>query len=327
MLADRDVDIVAVVTSCDQHTDMSIAALEAGKHVMCEIPVAGGGPGVDRRIERCFDLIRTVEGSGKKFQSGNFMRWNPREIAIRDAVQGGKLGVIFHAESEYLHDVRGLMRIDDDGQPTFRNGFGQVPQETISAGGGLHATDTIRWILGEQFVEVQGYGNRFCTPFRRCNDFEIALFKTESGAIVKVTCAKALTRGYVPEYRGVYGTEGSIETGRVGDLDVIYHWASSHDKPKPLPVGKSKVDEMSPEIREKVGHGGYHFLQDKELVDAILNDAQPSYTVYEGVQSCIATLCALKSIQNGGDRVAIPQFYDCLNDPKGYFRKVTYAAK
>ena len=72
-----------------------------------------------------------------------------------------------------------------------------------------------------------------------------------------------------------------------------------------------------------MGHGGLHLLQDKDLVDAIIEDHQPMNNVYEGVRSCVAALCALKSVNKGGERVVIPTFYDRLTDPKKSFFTVT----
>ena len=62
------------------------------------------------------------------------------------------------------------------------------------------------------------------------------------------------------------------------------------------------------EVVEKIGHGGLTFFQDRDFVEAILQDRQPVVNVYEAARSCAAALCARQSALEGRP-VRIPSFF------------------
>jgi scyllo-inositol 2-dehydrogenase (NADP+) len=92
MLDDPEVGLVVVGTPPSVHTDPVIAALNAGKHVVCEKPFALHVEDIDRMIDTAAarDLVLTV------FQS---RRWDPDYLALRDVVRSGRIGEAFYMES------------------------------------------------------------------------------------------------------------------------------------------------------------------------------------------------------------------------------------
>jgi predicted dehydrogenase len=218
---------------------------------------------------------------------------------------------------------------EPDGSATWRNGFGKLPQPSMSSGGGIHAIDTIRWIMGNvEFTEVMGYGNRIAKPWRDVDDLEVAMFRTHSGAVVRVVVSKGLKRPSSQAY-AVYGTAGSAEKPRndgttaafgggeapiyfSGDPGPVHH----HPPMQRIDVGPPQID---PARAKEIGHGGLTYLEFRDFVEAILEDRQPIINVYEGARSSAAGICAWKSIQEGRP-FKIPQFPDRSADYKR-FRK------
>jgi scyllo-inositol 2-dehydrogenase (NADP+) len=99
MLEDAEVGLVVVGTPPSAHADSVLAALAAGKHVVCEKPFALRVEEVDRMIGAASarDLVLTV------YQS---RRWDPDYIAMRDVVRSGRIGEVFYMESfigDYSH--------------------------------------------------------------------------------------------------------------------------------------------------------------------------------------------------------------------------------
>ena len=92
MLDDPEVGLVVVGTPPTVHTDAVIAALDAGKHVVCEKPFALHVDEIDRMIDTAAarDLVLTV------FQS---RRWDPDYLALREVVRSGRIGEAFYMES------------------------------------------------------------------------------------------------------------------------------------------------------------------------------------------------------------------------------------
>ena len=313
LLADPDVDVVVLTTPCAYHAEQTLQALDAGKHVHVELPL------VATTVDDCWRVVKAVERTGLKLQMGNMMRWDPRNLAMRRWVEDGTLGEVCYAEGEYMHDVTELMRRpEDDGTASWRNGFGKPTQLTIAAGGGLHAIDTVRWIVGEEFVEVAGFGNKKAAPERDVNDTEAVLFRTRGDAVVRVVVSKTVRRTH-SSYFAVYGTAGSTERDRheangfdPGPDDVLYltraeEACGGHYPPMArVPVG---FDEASAAAARGVGHGALTYLQNRDFVEAILEDRMPRLNVYEAARSCAAALTALRAIQEGGT-LRIPSIPD-----------------
>lgn len=141
-----DVDLIDVSTPNNLHAEMSIAALQAGKHVACEKPLAGT-LGQARRMR---DAARRAARSGiKTFVWFNYRRAPAVALAHR-LVQSGKLGRVVHVRAAYLQDWGGpstplLWRF-------------QAGQAGSGAHGDLnaHIIDMARFITGDELGEVSG---------------------------------------------------------------------------------------------------------------------------------------------------------------------------
>lgn len=71
----------------------------------------------------------------------------------------------------------------------------------------------MRYIIDDEFVEVSACGSRKMAPQRTVNDFEVALFKTRKGAVIKLAISKTRKRVSM-SYFCVYGSTGSAEWDR-----------------------------------------------------------------------------------------------------------------
>jgi len=168
MLGEVDLDIVSVCTPNAYHKAQSIAALQAGAHVLCEKPVATS----HADAAAMFDA---ADAAGKMLLVGQTARFTHRSRAAKEIVEAGRLGEIYFAETYYLRR-RGV--------PT----WGQFHMKEHSGGGpvydlGVHAIDLLYWLLGNPKVcAVNGatytkLGNR---------DEGLATSLAESGAFVGV---------------------------------------------------------------------------------------------------------------------------------------------
>lgn len=143
-ISDPDIGLVDIGTPNNVHAEMTIAALEAGKHVACEKPMAG-----------TFAEARAMRDAARKAKKcRTFVWYNYRRVpAIALAyqfVKEGKLGRLFHVRAHYLQDWAGP----------------DVPliwrfQKKVAGSGAhgdlnAHIIDTARFITGEEMVEISG---------------------------------------------------------------------------------------------------------------------------------------------------------------------------
>lgn len=130
MLSVEDLDAVVLCTPNPLHEDMAIAALDAGKHVLVERPLATTSEGTQRVVDK-------ARASGKVVSIGLPHRFRPEVIALRSFVQGGELGD--------LHAVRGswLTRTTPAGKTSWRKEPGAAGGALIDLG--IPALDLCLW--------------------------------------------------------------------------------------------------------------------------------------------------------------------------------------
>lgn len=309
VLRDPDVNAVAIAIGCHLHGGAVVAALEAGKHVVVEVPA------VATTIEEVRRMVDAAERGNLKLQMGNHERWTPQKRRMKEMIVAGDIGEIILADGDYTHDGFrpekdgriNYMRFDlansrpHDNPPHWRLGVNNPAQEVMAGGGGLHAVDSLRWLMGEEFCQVACYGNRKVAPFRGIDDMQTALYTTPSGAVGRATAFYSVCRPH-SRHNAVYGVDGSLEF-RWHD-DRLWHAADNHS---PMTAVEVPEIELNEEQRRRVGHGGMTYFQDRDFVDAILQDRQPEINVYEAARSCAAAICAKQSALEGRP-IEIPSF-------------------
>jgi len=318
LLSNADIDIICVCTPCHLHGPMVLAALDAGKHVMVEVPME------NESMDRLWRIVRMAERRNLKVQMDCADRWIPESVKMKQMIDEGCLGDIYYVICEYLQDIRqqGSGFLLNKGN--FRMGYGVKAQEPVSAGAGIYAVDAARWFLGEPFTEVFAYGNRKNLPMRNVDDHDVALFRTASGAIARVQCSKAARRPYKEIIKSVWGTKGTLEctgylpappdsTGLYGCLVDADAGAEPYDGPYemkpidvpavPLPVGVTR------EMAEKVGHDGVEFFSWMDLLSSIENDCMSQINVYEAARTCAGAI-AVRTSKDEHRPVLIPVIAD-----------------
>jgi predicted dehydrogenase len=139
-----EIDLVDVTSPNNAHAEMSIAALEAGKHVACEKPLAGS-----------LDDARAMRDAAKKAKKSKTFVWYvyrrvPAVALAHQLVKAGKIGRIYHIRAFYLQDWA-----SPDVPLIWR--FSKKVSGSGSHGDlGAHIIDMARFISGEEFASVNG---------------------------------------------------------------------------------------------------------------------------------------------------------------------------
>jgi predicted dehydrogenase len=300
-LADREVDLVVIATPDHLHGRHAIAALEAGQHVLSEIPMA-------LTIEECQRIVSLTRASGLKYQMGNQVRYahclqDAKRLAAR-----GDFGEIFYGEGEYLHNMEDVM--SRHGDDHWRVNL-MEPQTTL-LGGGPHAIDTLRWLMGVRFVNAQALHAEQKTRWGTIHT-TAALFKADNGAVAKVTVSYGMARPYCLYY-SVYGTKGSFERtrdqGPMAEETVNLHYHEDFagtDRMIPVRLANFSNPHLARRgIAMGAGHGTMEYEQAADLLDAIRRDREPSLGPAEAAASIVPAICALESARQGGGLIEIP---------------------
>ncbi len=142
LLASPEVDVVHITTPNRFHCEMSLAALRAGKHVVCEKPLAMN----TRETARMVEASRAV---GRVFAVNYNVRFYPAVLAMRRLVAGGELGDIIHVNGSYMQDW--LFKETDYNWRLLPKEGGRL---RAVADIGTHWMDTVSFILGARIESV-----------------------------------------------------------------------------------------------------------------------------------------------------------------------------
>jgi len=290
-LLEEDIDAVIVCTPPALHAPQSIAAMQAGKHVLSEVPATVS-------IQECWDLIRTVRETGKTYMFSENMCYAPIIRAWNKIVPAGKIGEVFYAEAEYVHDCRRIMGTPED--PTWRAYLAPIHYCT-------HSLGPILYLTGERCISAVGMmtGTHVTPKHSFISDMEVALFRLTNGGVIKILCGFSVEREPAFHYFTLYGTKGCIETGRGLDDKPKIYLKEGEPEHKIAPF---EYEDDMPEAAKAAGHGGADFFVLREFVSSIEEGRPPEIDVVQGMEQTAPGICAHQSALENGKPVEIPNF-------------------
>lgn len=282
MLADPEVDGVCIATPDNLHCEMVLDALKAGKHVLCEKPLA-------LHADECKTMIDAADRSDKIFMVGQVCRVTPGFVKAKELVDAGYLGDLFFIESEYAHDyteIRGW-RMDLD-----------MKRHPVT-GGGCHPIDLVRWITGKEPQEVFSYSTHKGLPDWPCDDTTIATIKFDEGLAGKVYISTGCKRDYTMR-TVIYGTKGTII---VNNTDPYLSLFVDSFEGKERFAG-AKMHEIEHRIPVSVNNHNFN-AEIIEFCNCIINNEQPKISAEEGARAVAICEAIIRSSESGNPEKVI----------------------
>ncbi|PFA22037.1 oxidoreductase [Bacillus cereus] len=316
LLARTDIDAVAILSPDYLHEEHAIAALQAGKHVYCEKPLA-------ITVEGCDRIIEQAEKSGKHLMVGFNMRYMSMYQTMKEIIDSGVIGdlkavwvrhFVGFGGYYYYHDWHG----------TAKNTTSLLLQK------GSHDLDVIHWITGKYTKKVSAFGgldfyggdkpntltcptcdeNDTCTEaslnvltqcaFREEIDVEdnnMLIMELEGG--IK---ASYLQCHFTPDYSRNYtfiGTKGRVENDDVNEKVYVKTRKSN---------SWNELSDITYDMKKEQGsHGGADPKICRDFIELVLNNKQPLTTPYAGRMSVAVGCAATESIRSGGKVIQISQ--------------------
>ncbi len=284
-------DVVVVATPAPLHAKQSVRAMDAGAHVLSEVPAAW-------TLEECGEIVAAVERTGRVYMMAENMNFYHYVRKWKEQVRAGEIGEVFYSEAEYIHDCRGLMR-DEQGRPTWRAGMPPIYYCTHSLGPVLD-------ILEDRCVSAVGMATGSHTePEIGSTDMEVGLFRTAKGGVVKILCGFTVTRKPAMHWQIFYGTKGTLENRRV-PWEEAKMYRAGDEKMAPVPAEASDPD--APAEATAGGHGTSEYYMVDGFIRGVLEGRRPPIDVYRSMDYSAPGLCAHMSAERGGEPVAVPNF-------------------
>ncbi|NIV10091.1 MAG: Gfo/Idh/MocA family oxidoreductase, partial [Aliifodinibius sp.] len=193
LVSEENLDAVIVSTPPHLHAEMCIAALDAGKHVLCEKPLA-------KNISECQDMVATAKTTGCFLATGFNYRFYPSMIKARQLLDSGIIGPLDHIRSYAGYSAR-------------EHGQEWLHDEKIMGGGalrdnGIHLIDLTCYFLND-VTEVKGFSSNSVWQFPGCEDNGFALIRNRRGSVAILQASWNEWRGYRMLVE-IYGKLGCI---------------------------------------------------------------------------------------------------------------------
>lgn len=308
VLNDPDIDFVHINSPIPDHAWMSLEALQAGKHVMCTVPMA-------TTIDECQQICNMVKKTGFKYMMAETVVYSREFLFLKELYQKGELGKIQYLAASHPQDM--------DGWPEYWERM--IPMH--------YATHVVSPCLGlvngrAEYVSCFGSGTvREDIRRKSGNSFAVEschIKIAESDVACHIWRFLYDTARQYRESFDVYGTKKSFEWSLVEGQPHVIHTAKKPEHEIPSPVEVPDYAHLLPEPIRKFtrsiqdadhlsfiqggGHGGSHPHLVHEFVSSLIEDRDPWPNAVTSANWTCVGICAHESAMNGGAIVPLPKF-------------------
>jgi predicted dehydrogenase len=308
VLADPQVDFVHINSPIPDHAPMTLRALDAGKHVMCTVPMA-------TTIDECRQIVEKVAATGLKYMMAETVVYSREFLFIKEMYENGELGKIQYMKASHPQDMEGwpeywermipmhyathvvspvLGLVNGRAEYVSCFGSGTINEELAKKSGNKYAVESCHIKIKDSDIAAQVWRFLFDTARQYRESFD------------------------------VYGTKQSFEWTLVEGEDHVLHTAK---KPEPEIPSKIQVKDYAHLLPAEIqkftqsiedadhlsfiqggGHGGSHPHLVNEFVKALSEDRDPwPNAVISANWTCVG-ICAHQSTEKGGEIVRLPEF-------------------
>ena len=333
-LWDSDFNAVAIFTPRWTHAQISLEAIQNGRHVYTAVPMGITQEEISQLVEASTKTKLTYFMAETSF-------YYPAVVFSRRKFTEGQMGKFVYGEGEYLHDM------SHGFSDAYAANGGDDWKSTASFPPMLYSTHSVSTILsvtGAQATSVtciglkdtagDGIFDSNVSMWKNDQSNQIALFETSDGGVMRI--AELRRVGTAPlestVRMSIFGTEGSFEQqvgyaswatknsfdiitdeiGTFSDVENPYSLKPDYIPPNLWDGGFARVHDRSQLPKEFIGlsngHGGSHqFMVDDFVMDAV-GERKAPMNVIDAARFTIPGVVAHQSAQNAGEKLQIPQF-------------------
>jgi len=312
VLADPAVDVVHINTPIPDHAPMSIAALKAGKHVMCTVPMA-------TTVDACREIVDLVRETGLAYMMAETVVYSREFLFVKEMVERGDLGRVQFLKASHQQDmdgwpdywpglppmhyathcvgpVAGLLRLEAETVSCF--GSGRIREALIGEYGSPFAVETCHVRFRDSDLVAHVYRSLFDTARQYRETFEVY------GS--KQAFEWPLIEGEQPVLHTAKRPEPEIPE-RVSVPDY------AHLLPEPIRMFTTKgVYDMAEHTHlsftQGGGHGGSHPHLAHEFVSALAEGRDPFPNAVQSANWTCTGILAHESAMRGGELIPLPDF-------------------
>ncbi|MXR07532.1 inositol 2-dehydrogenase [Mycoplasma hyorhinis] len=266
MLQNPDIDVIYICSPTDTHHTYSIEALEAGKHVFCEKPVAFD-------LDKILEVEKVVKKTKKHFTVGHNRRFDHNFLALKEAILNETVGKI----------VQLRVTSRDPGLP---------PYEYIKKSGGIfldmmiHDLDMVLFLTNKKVESIYATGSALIDPeIKNLDDIDTAVvvLNFEDGSMATIENCRQTSYGYDQRVE-IHGTKANIKIENDTNSTLIISSDQGVAKEKPLYFFLERY------------HNAY-IKENKDFFEAIALKNEVKVSIQDGYNAVLLAKAATKSLK------------------------------
>lgn len=299
MLETEKPELIAICTESGNHATIAIDCINAGANLIIEKPIALSLADADA-------IIEAAETKGVKVCSCHQNRFNKSIQKIREAVEENRFGKLFHGTAHIRWNRGESYYTQAPWRGTWEQDGGALMNQCI------HNIDLLRWMMGDEIVEVVAYTDNLNHDFIEAEDLGIGLVKFANGSYGIIEGTNNVYPSNLEETLYIFGATGTVKAGGKS-VNIIEEWLFADGKDNAEEV-KEVYAENPPSV-----YGFGHTPLYGDVIDAIKNDRAPYIDAHAGKRALELVLAIYKSAAEGKP-VKLPLESCSTLDFKGRFK-------
>ena len=339
MLKSDEINSVAIFTQRNQHGEMAIAALKAGKNVYSAVPMATDP-------KEIFEIVRLVKETGLTYSMGETGIYRPAAIFCREKFASGEMGDMVYAEAQYNHDMKGLYSVFKYTEGDQWKKMAGMPPLYYPT----HSTSMVLSAAKARALKVSAFGyedkidkdifgegkNYWDNPFSNSS----MLMKLDNGAVVRISENRRIAWGVPETYiSNFHGTKASYECSlihhsyiKIGEEGAEYTDVADLLNPTELTLHKNDEDFVAQAVKGKwsageapiqkmeripgelqgmeTNHAGTHKFMVDDFCQAYMTGKLSPTNAWQAARYNLPGLTAHESALRGGELMDVPDAGD-----------------
>lgn len=285
MLREMDIQLIAICTESGKHGQIALDCLDANINLIIEKPIA-------LSLDEADTIIQKSKEKGLKVCACHQNRFNKSVQKLREAIEKNKFGRLFHATAHIRWNRGESYYIQAPWRGTWEQDGGALMNQCI------HNIDLLRWMMGDEIVDVVGMTENLNHDYIQAEDFGMALIRFKNGSYGLIEGTTNVYPQNLEETLYIFGEKGTVKIGGKS-VNRIEEWHFAEYEGSSDEV-KQKYSEDPPNI-----YGFGHNPLYKDVVESILNNREPYVTAQDGRNALELVLAIYKSSKEG-ERVHLP---------------------
>ena len=274
MIKENEIELVGIATESGKHAEIALYCINEGVHVIIEKPMA-------MSIEDADAIITQAKAKGIKVSACHQNRFNVAVQEMRKAVEAGRFGKLSHGSIHVRWNRNQDYYTQAPWRGTWEEDGGALMNQCI------HGIDLLRWMLGDEIVEVYGVTRQQFHDYLEAEDIGMAVVKFKNGAVAMIEGTTNVYPKNLEETLYLFGENGTVKLGGTSTNNIdVWDFVDETEQD----VNNKGLEESTSNV-----YGNGHISLYADMIDAIKQNREPYVNAVAGKNALELVLAIYKS--------------------------------